>query len=274
MSASRLALRAKTAARSLPRATRARARARVVVVTGGTTGIGEAIARTFHARGDYVLVAARGSHPALTGLGRRARYVACDVRRPQEVRAAAEAAAAWRGGIDVFINNAGYSAWRALERVDEAFWDTMLSTNLAGVLYGCQAAAAFLRRGGCVVNVSSLAGKRGSAGNVAYCAAKFGVNGLTQALAKELGPRGIRVNAVCPVYVETALLREALSHPDSPTRGREVAAYLREFAAIQTALGRLPTAQEVAEAVYFLASPAASGISGQCVNVDCGTLPQ
>jgi NAD(P)-dependent dehydrogenase (short-subunit alcohol dehydrogenase family) len=124
------------------------------------------------------------------------------------------------------------------------------------------------------VNVSSLAGKRGSANNSAYCAAKFAVNGMTQSLAKELGPRGIRVNAVCPVYVETEQLRVALSEPASPANGQDVEGYLAAFASTQTALGRLPTAQEVAETVWFLASDAASAITGQCLNVDCGTLPQ
>ena len=124
------------------------------------------------------------------------------------------------------------------------------------------------------MNISSLAGKRGSSNNAVYCATKFGVNGITQALAKELGPRGIRVNAVCPVYVETDRIRSALSGADSPAQGQDVDAYLAAFAATQTALGRLPLAEEVARVVYFLASPAASAITGQCINVDCGTLPQ
>jgi len=161
-----------------------------------------------------------------------------------------------------------------VETLDETFIEDILETSVLGTLWGCAAVAPLLSRGGCIVNISSLAGKRGGANNSAYCAAKFAVNGITQALAKELGPRGIRVNAVCPVYVETAQLREALSALASPARGRPVKKYLATFAATQTALGRLPTAQEVAQAVWFLASPAASAITGQCLNVDCGTLPQ
>lgn len=131
-----------------------------------------------------------------------------------------------------------------------------------------------MKKGGAIINVSSLAGKRGSANNSAYCAAKFAVNGITQALAKEFGPRGIRVNAVCPVYIETDRILEALSEPASPAGGQPVSDYLASFAATQTALGRLPQAQEVAQVVYFLSSPASSAITGQCINVDCGTLPQ
>jgi len=100
------------------------------------------------------------------------------------------------------------------------------------------------------------------------------VNGITQALAKELGRRRIRVNAVCPVYVRTRQILRALADPAAPADGRGVGAYLKRFAATQTALGRLPTEREVAEAVFFLAGPAASAITGQCLNVDCGTLTQ
>jgi len=131
-----------------------------------------------------------------------------------------------------------------------------------------------MQGGGSIVNISSLAGKRGSANNSAYCAAKFGVNGLTQALAKELGPRGIRVNAVCPVYVRTAGLADALAERNSPAGGRDVERYLNEFAAAQAALGVLPTEEQVAQVCVFLASAAAGAVTGQCLNVDCGVLPQ
>jgi 3-oxoacyl-[acyl-carrier protein] reductase/meso-butanediol dehydrogenase/(S,S)-butanediol dehydrogenase/diacetyl reductase len=119
-----------------------------------------------------------------------------------------------------------------------------------------------------------LASKRGSANNSVYCASKFGVNGITQSLAKELGSKGIRVNAVCPVYVETSGLIEALDNPEAPSGEQKTSDYLTDFTINQTALKRLPKGTEVADLCVYLASESASAITGQCINVDCGVLPQ
>jgi 3-oxoacyl-[acyl-carrier protein] reductase/meso-butanediol dehydrogenase/(S,S)-butanediol dehydrogenase/diacetyl reductase len=222
-----------------------------------------------------VLIGSRSDNGLAGELGAgRARFHKTDVRKAQQMNGLVQAALRWTGRMDVFINNAGYSAWRPLSDVDEGFWDQMIDTNLKGVFFGCQAAAAHLQTGGCIINIASLAGKRGSANNAVYCASKFGVNGITQALAKELGSRGIRVNSVCPVYVRTEGLLEALSDEAAPPGGQAVEDYLRDFAASNSALGRLPTGREIAQACLYLASPAASAITGQCINVDCGVLPQ
>jgi len=246
----------------------------VVVITGGVRGIGAAISRVFHKSGYYVVIGSRRDTGLAEVLGERATFQPTDVRKPGDVHALVKAALDWTGQLDVLVNNAGISAWRRVEEIDEAFWNRMIDTNLKGTFFGCQAAAAYLKRGGCIINVSSLAGKRGSANNSVYCASKFGVNGITQALAKELGPKGIRVNAVCPVYVRTEGLLEALAASDAPPGGRDIEEYLRDFAASNSALGTLPTGEEVAQVCLFLASPAASAITGQCINVDCGILPQ
>ncbi len=243
-----------------------------VLVTGGSRGIGLAIAELFHRRGHAVAICSRS--PREASLPADIVHGRVDVRRREELMAFAASAAERFGSFGIFINCAGVSRWRPVEEIDEAFAAEVIETTVMGTLWGCAAAARTLGRGGCIVNVSSLAGKRGSANNSAYCAAKFAVNGITQALAKELGPRGIRVNAVCPVYVETEQLLEALAEPASPAQGGAVHEYLRGFTQAQTALGRLPTAEDVAEAVYFLASESAGAISGQCLNVDCGVLPQ
>lgn len=245
---------------------------RVVVITGGTRGIGRATAELFHSRGDAVAICSRS--PRDRSLPPEMLQACVDVRRREELRRFVERVRKRHGALDVLVNCAGVSRWRALEAIDEAMIEEVIETSVLGSLWGCAAAAAAMTRGGCIVNVSSLAGKRGSANNSAYCAAKFAVNGITQSLAKELGARGIRVNAVCPVYVQTEQLRAALMEPSSPAAGRPVERYLASFAASQTALGRLPTVQEVAQTIYFLASPSASAITGQCLNVDCGALPQ
>ena len=245
---------------------------RVIAITGGMRGVGRAVAELFHKRGHAVAVCSRS--PRDQSLTADILHSSIDVRHRNELCRFTATILNHFGSLDVFVNCAGVSRWRALHEIDEVFVAEIIESSLLGTLWGCAAAASVMKVGGCIVNVSSLAGKRGSANNSAYCAAKFAVDGITQSLAKELGPSGIRVNAVCPVYVETESLLSALSEPASPVQGQDVESYLSAFIASQTALGRLPTAMEVAETVYFLASPAASAITGQCVNVDCGTLPQ
>lgn len=244
-----------------------------VVITGGGRGIGGSITRHFHSLGWAVIIGSRHDSGLAKALGNRAQFVAGDVRdvaSHERFAVAAAKAAQLRG----WINCAGFSAWRPVADVDESFWQETMDTNLKGTFWGCQVAASRLGSNDWIINISSLAGKRGSANNSVYCASKFGVNGITQALAKELGPRGIRVNAVCPVYVVTEGLKEALVGAHSPAVGKTVNDYLGDFAAKNAALGRLPTDNEVARTCAFLASDDAAAITGQCVNVDCGVLPQ
>lgn len=247
---------------------------RTVIITGGSSGIGASISEAFYAKGYRVVIAGRSDNGLAQTLGEFARFVAADVRVTQALQDLVAKALDWTGQLDVLVNNAGVSAWRPLANIDEAFWQEMIDTNLKGVLFASQAAASVMKPGSSIINISSLAGKRGSANNSVYCAAKFGVNGITQALAKELGAAGIRVNAVCPVYITTPGLEAALSQPTSPAAGLGIASYLSNFAATQTALGVLPTAAQIAATCVFLTSPAANAITGQCINVDCGVLPQ
>lgn len=244
---------------------------RTIVVTGSTRGIGCAIAKYFHARGDYVLFSGRNDNGVVQTLGDRARFEQADVCLLKDLRRLVEVALEWTGRLDVFINNAGESHWMQLDEVTEEFWQEMIDVNAKSVLFGSQQAARAMKSGGCILNISSLAGKRGSAKNAVYCAAKFAVNGITQSLAKELGPRGIRVNAVCPVLVRTSGLLKALSDVSSPSSG-DAEVFLSSFAQANSALGALPTAEQVAEFCFMLAG--ASAITGQCINVDSGVFPQ
>lgn len=247
---------------------------RTVIITGGSKGLGASIAKAFYEAGDYVALLSRSDNGFAASLGERARFFQADISKPAEIKKVFTEVYSWRNTIDILINNAGYSAWQPLEKIEEDFWDQMINTNLKSVLFASQAAVASMKAGAAIINISSLAGKRGSANNAVYCASKFGVNGITQSLAKELGVKGIRVNAVCPVYLRTAGLEEALQENDSPTKGADLTVYLNEFAKTQTALGVLPTEQQVADTCVFLASKAAGAITGQCINVDCGVLPQ
>jgi 3-oxoacyl-[acyl-carrier protein] reductase/meso-butanediol dehydrogenase/(S,S)-butanediol dehydrogenase/diacetyl reductase len=247
---------------------------RTAIVTGGNRGIGESIARAFSRYGYHVMIGAQTDTKIAENLGERARFQKTDVRRETDCHRLVQKTIEWTGRLDVFINCAGFSAWRSVGEVDEEFWNLMIDTNLKGVFFGCKAAAHHLMKNGCIINISSIAGKRGSANNSVYCASKFGVNGITQALAKERGPRGIRVNAVCPVYIATKGLIEALKDEQSPARGMDIEGYLEKFASENAALMRLPTGEEIANACLFLASDEASAITGQCINVDCGVLPQ
>lgn len=247
---------------------------RTVIITGGTKGIGADIATVFYKAGYAVVIAGRSDNGFARKLGDRVRFVKTDVRREGDHQKLVAFARKWTGQVDVYINCAGFSGWKPAKDVTEKFWDEMLDTNLKGAFWGCKAAAATLPSGGVIINISSLAGKRGSSNNSVYCASKFGVTGLTQALAKEFGPQGIRVVAVCPVYVETEGVIKALKDKNSPAKGKDVKAYLQQFTKEQTALGVLPTGKNIAETCLFLASPAASAITGQSLNVDCGVLPQ
>ena len=245
-----------------------------LIITGGTQGIGADIARRFLEAGYQVLIGARHRSGLAEEASKHIKFQEIDVREENGHHALIQTALDWTGSLDCYINCAGFSRWSTVSEVDETFWNEMLDINLKGTFWGCKAAAERLHYGGAIINVSSLAGKRGSANNSVYCAAKFGVNGITQALAKELGPKGIRVNAVCPVYVETPGLLQALENSNAPPKGQGTAKYLKEFGESNAALERLPKGSEVADLCLYLASSKASAITGQCINVDCGVLPQ
>jgi 3-oxoacyl-[acyl-carrier protein] reductase len=178
-----------------------------------------------------------------------------DVSDAEQARALVERA----GELDVVVNNAGVTRDGLIARMPDDDWDSVLETNLGGTFYTCRAAARGMmrRRRGSIVNLTSIVGLHGNAGQTNYAASKAGIIGLTKSLARELGPRGVRVNAVAPGYVETRLT-EVL--PEE----------LRAGMLANTPLGRLGTPEEIARAVRFLCSDDASFITGEVLLVDGG----
>lgn len=249
---------------------------RVVVVTGGSKGIGVEISKAFYGIGDKVIVAGREDVGFAHKLGVRAKFIPVDVTKVDSIEQFFIDAVRWAGApIDILVNNAGKSSWRSIDNVDEQFWNYMIDVNLKSVMFMSKFAVGYLGKNASIINISSLAGKRGSANNSVYCAAKFGVNGITQSLAKELGKRGVRVNAICPVYIYTPGLVSALDEIESPMQsGLGVHEFFNEFAQSQCALDTLPTAVQIANTCLFLGSLEAGAITGQCLNVDCGVMPQ
>jgi len=247
--------------------------ANTLVITGGSKGLGWAIAEKYLQNGWNVVSGSRSTRLNIAEQFQgQFRQIEMDVRDRSSHKTLVGEAIAWKGRIDCFVNNAGFSEWRSIADIDEEFLTSILETNLMGYFWGSQAAASVLQPGSSLINVSSLAARRGTPNNSAYVASKFGVAGLTQSLAKELGPKGIRVNAVCPVLVRTEGLMEALSDESSPAAGKPNV-FLSNFATTQTALGSLPSASQVADLCFFLSSSQATAITGQSINVDCGVLP-
>ena len=242
------------------------------IITGGNKGIGLEITK-YLIKNNYGVVVGGRSKIHLNFNSDKLIFVQGDVSDPGFHDLLVKTCIQQNKRIDLYINNAGFSEWRPIENISQSFLKKIFDVNLFGAFWGCKAAIPFLKKGSSIINISSIAGKRGSTNNSAYVATKFGMNGLTQSLAKEIGLKGIRVNAICPVLIKTDGLMKALDSKSSPAFP-DPDQFLSKFENSQSALGRLPYAEEVAKMVLFLASSSASAITGQCINVDCGVFPQ
>ena len=241
---------------------------KTAIVTGGSRGIGRAVSLLLAREGANVAIVYAGNTAAAEetkqqaeALGAAAAVFQCDVADEQAVADMVKAVKTQFGSVDILVNNAGITRDGLLMRMKEADWQAVLDTNLTGV-YHCTKAVSKLmmkQRHGAVINLSSVVGETGNAGQANYAAAKAGIIGFTKAVAKELASRNIRVNAVAPGYVETDM---TAGLPDSA----------KEDMLRSIPLGRPATADDVTQAVLFLASDQACYITGQVLNVDGGMV--
>ena len=238
----------------------------VVLVTGAAGGIGGAVARRFIAGGWRV--GALDIRP-ITPDSDRVVTVETDIRDVGQCRDAVARVVGWAGRLDVLVNAAGVWTEGPAEATEEAEFDRVLDVNLKGLYFLTSAAIPHLAvRGGCVVNLSSDAGIQGNAGAAVYCASKGAVSILTKALALELAPRGIRVNAVCPGDVDSPMLHGQAEQFGGDDPGGYLNRLLLGYP--QGATARFIRPEEVAELVWFLAQPHAAPITGANLSIDFG----
>jgi meso-butanediol dehydrogenase/(S,S)-butanediol dehydrogenase/diacetyl reductase len=262
---------------------------KVALVTGAARGIGRGIALALAAEGVHLALADLGvaedpamgyrlSRPAdleetirlAAAHGVRTIPLLGDVTRAADANAMVAATVTRFGGLDILVNNAGVIVAGPFETVTEAQWDRLMAVNVKGVFLCLQAAVPCLReRGaGAVVNVASISGKTGRAFTAAYAATKFAVVGLTQALAQELGPANIRVNAVCPGLLRTSMWLDVVGPARAPSLGVPPEQAFDEFVRRSTPLGREQTPADIGEAVVYLCK--ADNVTGVALNVAGG----
>jgi ketoreductase len=244
---------------------------KVAIITGASRGIGYAIARQFHTDGAKVVLCARSAdqlqrHEAAFGK-ERCLAVAVDIRDQRSVEECISQAVDRFGGIDIVVNNAGISGVTPVDSKDTGAWLDIINTNLVGAYYVTRSAVSRMRDGGRILMMSSVLGKFGVPGYTAYCAAKTSLIGFTRALALELAPRKITVNALCPGWVDTEMAMSGM---------KDIAASLgvtteefRKEAMSRVPLGEMVRPDEVATLAAFLASDAGRNITGQAISI-CG----
>ena len=227
------------------------------MISGATREIGKAIAEAFLLLGDNVSVCSRHEPIPIKEASTNSLQCRCDASVPKQVAHFIETAVDHFGPIDVLVNNAGINQGKSSPLMSSESWDEVIRTNLYGTFHLCRAATSGLIKNpaGVILNVSSVAGVTGNRGQANYSAAKGGISALTLTLAKELGPFGIRVNAVAPGFIETDMTS------DLPPKAKQL---VRR----SVPLRRFGSVSDVASLVTFLCSPQASYITGQIIRID------
>lgn len=248
---------------------------RLALVTGGGTGIGKAVARAMAQEGARVVIAARNgprleaAAGELRAEGHAVTPVPVDVRDRAGVRDCVSRVREHGGRVHILVNNAGVSGMTPMDGGDDGLWQTIVDTNLTGVYLLTREVLGIMGGGGDgrIINMSSVLGKFGVPGYAAYCASKHGLIGFTRALALELAPRGITVNALCPGWVDTEMSRAGIEQM-AEQQGTDPES-LRRQALAAVPIRRMLDPEEIARFAVYLASDKAAGITGQALNV-CG----
>jgi len=243
---------------------------KVAIVTGGSKGIGAGICEVFCAHGAHCFVIARHQDAIdakvaeLRDAGGTATGVVCDVGKAEPVRAMVERVMADAGRIDVLVNNAGYHISKGVETLTEEEWDFLIDTNLKSVFLCTQHALPHLKQTrGVVINMSSMVGLVGQPNASAYAATKGGIIALTKNMAIDLAVHGIRVNVICPGWIQTPLVEDWFGQQDAP-------AAARQYIYAQHPLNRSGTVQEVGKAALFLATDDSAFTTGSVLECDGG----
>ncbi|MCI0335299.1 MAG: 3-oxoacyl-[acyl-carrier-protein] reductase [Planctomycetes bacterium] len=241
---------------------------RTAIVTGASRGIGKAIAMRLAAAGAKVACVARSADKlnetvdAITAAGGEAEVHPCDVSDSEAVTKLVESLAEKWGGIDIVVNNAGITKDTLIPRMSDEDWDAVIATNLRSVFLFTRAASLVMmrKRSGRIINIASVSGLMGNAGQANYSASKAGVIGLTRTVAQELASRKVTVNAICPGFIASEMTQA-------------MGATLDEFVKTRIPAKRLGEAEEVADAVLYLASDSAAYITGEVITIDGGLTP-